>query len=552
MRKQLAEFFSITKKDKKNLDVMGMIISVALVGIIVAVFVLVFKNFIEMYSSIEVGRVLDVKARQYEILTLVYGLMFVINIFGGIKALNFSIFESNDLKIFMYMPIKSTTLFLSKLLSVYVIQVLSAAIIIIPVSLTFGIVTHQTMYYTVMSVIMCFVLPLLTLSVAAVFAFPYYYIKRLIQSKYLLILIISTLILALVFVCYSFLLDFIKNMLVTGEIKAFFGDKTMASLGYITKMLFPANMFSNILLKQNVGMSWLWLILTIFGGVAIGMLVVSTMFVKISQEKIAGNTKAHYRTYYSCNKKTVVGSLIHKEFIDVLRTPGYAFQYFSTAIIMPLMVYFCMSIGSSLINTMVLPNGGGNFALAIFVVVLFSVLTNTFCSTNISREGTLFYTLKTLPCSHHQIVSAKIIFCSIVSGLAVTISCVLVGVLGYTDVYETLFLLLVTLIISFSQICFATRMDLNHPHFSLEPDGEIKESNKTISALILIGIFIALLLGASILFCTIYFMTKNEAQTGKNLSMAISAGISAILLVSSLTYLMVGLKKKFYKLNEGV
>lgn len=549
VKKQLGEAFSFLKKDKKSFDVVGILLSLFLVGVIVAVFVYVFQKFIVIYSAVRINRVSDVPSRQFELLTVVYGLLFLFGVFSGVKAVNFNIFESDDLKILVYLPIKSQTLFASKLVGVYLTQVFNTALIVLPVNLTFGIVTAQSAYYVFMSVLLCFTLPIATLSVAAILALPYYYLRQKVQSKYVLTLITITVITGLLCYFYSVILDFIKHLLMTGEIKSFFNAATMDTVKALTRILYPANLFAGILLKQRAGASLAILLAIVAVTATAGLFTVRAMFVRVSQERVSGKGKSLYRPKTRYRSHTVIGGLIAKEFSTVLRTPSYAFQYFSTAIIMPLMVYFCLPIGSSLLNGLIA--GSSGFELSMFIIILFSVLTNTFCSTNVSRDGGMFYTMKTLPFTHRQIVFSKVIFCGIVSGAAIIASCVMVFIMGYLSFGEMTYAMLITLLLGFAQICFATRMDFNRPHFSNEPDGEIKESNKTVSTMIVVGLIVSFLIGGSMLFFSLTDGIERFATADRATSMLISGLFPLSLSGAALAYLLVGLKKKYYEISEG-
>ncbi|NCA66745.1 MAG: hypothetical protein EOM87_01630 [Clostridia bacterium] len=548
LRKQIAERLSVFRRDKSRLDISGNILSLLLTGAVIAVVVVVFARFIDMYCAIRINNALDVPARQFELLTFIYSALFVFGVFSGIKAINFAIFESEDQKLLITLPIAPSTIFYSKLIILYAKQVIVFLMTILPINLTFAVVAAQSAYYIVMTVAMCLLFPLITLAFSSIFCFPVFYLKRFVQSKYALLLVLVTAATGLVFWGYSSILDFMKTMLTTGELRFFFKESVMRTIIEGTKYLYPSNVMAGLLLKRDIATNILLVTLTTAVASAAGFLVVNLLFNKANHARTSANKKFLYTSVPDIRKKHIMIALVAKEFKLVFRTPSYAFQYFSVAAVMPLMVYFCMGIGSDLLETLVFSKN--NFELAIFVVLLFGTLTNTFCATNISREGPAFYAMKTMPIPYEQIIGAKIIFCSIVAFASTLASGLVVLLSGYINFGDFAFLFFVAMALAEAQICFATRKDLNRPTFSTDEDCEITESNSTISTIIIVGLTLTAALGGLALFFSLY----NGSLNGQNSALLTIAfvGLSAIAICGgAVAYLLTGLKKRFYEMTEG-
>lgn len=154
---------------------------------------------------------------------------------------------------------------------------------------------------------------------------------------------------------------------------------------------------------------------------------------------------------------------MRKEFLLVMRTPGYAYMYFTTAAIMPIMAYCSAKITIGVFSNLV-GNVDVGFELCTFIAILYSTLTNTFCSTNISRDGYMALTQKTLPYSPAKILGSKMAFCSIVAIASTLITCIVMAATRLESVQEAVVTLFATSMIAFAQIVFATKLDLAHPH----------------------------------------------------------------------------------------
>ena len=548
LKKYFIELFSIFKRDKKKADWLGVATTFVLVAGFIAGLVLMLSAFVKQYTGVRFHNVLDVETRQYELLTLIYSVLLVVGVFSGVKYLNFSIFESSDKNILITLPIKSSVLFLSKLAVVYIRQFAVTAIIILATNLTFGIVNHLGAYYIGMSVVMCFIFPLITISISSVFCLPAYFIKRSIQSRYVAYLILITAIMGVLFWGYSEILSFVQTLVTTGEIKFLFNEKTMLTIMDVVKYSYPCNMIANILLGRNIGESIGIFLAILVGVTAVGLVIVQQFYVKAIHVRSLEKTRFNaLNKNFVHKKRTRFHALLEKEFLLVLRTPSYAFQYFSVAITMPLMVFFCMDIGSDLLSGLIMVES--NFELALFLVLVFGGLTNTFCATNISREGPAFCALKSTPIPWKEFIGVKVLFCSIVTVLTMAVSVILVSALGYIAPWEAAVLFFIALILAEAQICFATRKDLDRPNFSEDDDCEVRESNTTVSTIVIATLLVSAVIGGVSLYTSIFFSNKGQEVSGTIIGIAF--GVALALLAACVTYLLVGIEKKFKQLTGG-
>lgn len=549
LKRQFLEKTSVFRRGARNVDYLGAFITLALAALVVYVAVTVFSGFTEKFCAIRINGVSDVKARQFELMTLIYGAIFVFGVFGSISEINRSVFESDDRNVLMTMPVSLSTVFYSKLIFIYLKQTAVYLAVLLIFNLTFAAATEQSAYYIVTSLLLCFVFPVLSLAAASVFCLPVWLLKRALQTKYTFILVTVTVLLGVFFWGYSVILDFFKALMTTGEIKFFFSERVMNIIIAATADMYPVNLMANIVLGREIGKNIGILAAFLIGLGAAGFVIVRLLF------NYAAKTRSSVRS-----ARIIVGrgnivrarhpffALLGKEFDTVFRTPSYAVQYISVAAVMPLMVFFCMRIGSDLLNTLVLAEK--NFELAVFLVILFGALTNTFCATNISRDGNAFYALKTMPVSCGAIIGAKIFFCSVVFVLSAGLSVTLLSSLGFISYAEGAFVFFAAAMLGEAQICFATRKDLNRPRFPYEEDNEVKETNSSVSSIIFIGIISAVALGGVPLIVSVFSAVKGGGAQESFTYLFVGAASTA-LLAAALIYTLTGLKKKFNELTEG-
>ena len=550
LRKEAHEALSAYTTRRKETDFPGRVLSLVLAVAVVAFACFVLRRFADMYLGIEINRVSAPYARLYELTVMIYAVILLVNVLGGVRNINKSLFDNDDLRIFITLPVSSGSMYVSKMISAYVKQFVFGFFTVLPINVTLATAIPLGARFYGITVLILFLLPMISLALGSVLALPVYALKRLVASRYVITLVAVTAVTALAFWLYSEVLSFIANLISTGDIRYFFDAETMLYVADMTSDMYPAVFFADMLLTDSMpeAIGYVILITAILG--AIGVAVGRLMLVPAAQNKLFASGNRHvYAGHFLPGPKPKFFTFMKKEFVQVLRTPSYAFRYFSTAIIMPLMVYFCMDIFSELVGLLVIVDC--NLEIAVFLIVMFGILTNTYCATNISRDGDFFFTMKTMPLNYHTVIAAKVAFCFVSSAISTAVSVAVIGGLGYVNAGQAVFLLAVTLALSFAQICFATRKDLGHPRFRAEQDGEVDDNNATVSVLVIIGLVVSFVIGLIAIYSGLFLKLQKGEAYGEMVSMTSVAAIAAALLAGALIYLFVGLDKKYYKVSEG-
>lgn len=548
LRKQMHERLSYFKRNRKNIDVVGMLLSGVLVALVLFVVAMVFKQFIEKYSTIRINNVLDVNARLYEIMTIVYEIVLFISIFGSTTQLARSIFESDDRNVLAVLPIKPQAIFIAKMISLYFSQAVLAVCVTLPLVIVFAQVTGQSIYFIAISTVASLLIPVISLGVASILCLPFYFIKRFFQSKYILFLVSVTVLAAALFVGYAKILEFFENLMATGDIKFFFSQEIMDFIIGLTAKLVPANFLARLVFGIDPMLNGIMLLVIIVALGIIGFVVEYLLYNAAIKIRVQNNDGIVFHAKKLSRPRSITKGLVYKELGAILFTPDYAFQYISVAAILPVMVYFCIGLGESLLSSLL--HIEMNFEIAILLTVLFGSLTNTFCAINVSREGRSFYLQKTLPIKYTKLIGVKIILNFVVTVLSVGISTLVITKLGYIEYLEGAFVFFVGIVMGLAQICFATRKDLNNPYFPTEEDNTVKESNGNVSTIIVLGMITSLIIGGVPLAFTV-LGTLKSVESIEGFTYLFAGGVSIILLIASLLYTFIGMRKKFERLSEG-
>ena len=544
LKKSIRERFSF---DKKRADVSGALLSLLLTAALLFAAVTVISNLSVLYADIEMDGIADRDARVTELLSFIYAVIFVIGVGDGIKNINFALFENEDRKILMTLPVKSSTIFYSKLTSVYVRQLFAVAVMLIPVNIAMANAAEADAVYIGMTILAIPLFPGLTLLASSILCFPVYILKRMLKSKYLISLILATAVLALLFYGYKYILEFIRELFTTGNIRFFFDDDVMNFMIAFNKYAYPVNLIAKLMIGAELTKNILILCAVTVAAFAAGFGVVALLYNKVQLMRASSSKHASSSLKRAGRRKSVFSGLFAKEFFQIYRTPSYAFQYFSVAVIMPLMVYFCMGIGEDLLKQLIMADASAE--LGLFLVLTFGALTNTFSATNISRDGYAFYTLKAMPVKPSMIINVKVLFSAMIAVLSILVSAVVLVVAEFVTVGEATYIFFVALFMALAQIAFATGKDLRHPSFSAEEDNEVRESTQTVSQIIILGLLTGLILGGGSLFVSVFL--SGVTPVAESYVKAGSLVLSAIIAALSFVYLYKGLPERLYNMSEG-
>lgn len=550
LKKQFFDSHPLSLKSERSKNIIGYVLAALLVACIIAVFAIIFATFTKTYSQIKINRVPDVSARQFEIMSIAYFILIIVFIVTGTNSLCYTLFENSDINILISMPFSAFEIFAAKLTWVYVRQTIASLIAVLTVNLTFFITENLISAYNVlMSFFVAFILPIFPLSVASIIALPYYYLKRIITSHYLLNFAVMTALLAAFCILYAKLFGAAEQLLGTDKISTLFNEHNMGAIARLTENAYPANLIAGLMLGRDIGKNIGILIGILVGALAIGLPIIHAIFIRVTQTGFAAHVPHVKQNTLIFFKRNKILSLINKEFITVLRTPGYSYMYFATAIIMPVMAYYSAKFGSEFLSGL-LGNIRFDFEICTFIVLLYATLTNTFCSTNISRDGYMSMMQKTLPYSPAQILGAKMIFSGIVSEASILAACIILVATKIENPADGVVTFISASMLAVAQIAFATRLDLNHPHFSRTDDGEIKESNSNVSVIILTGIIVCFAIGVLLLFNTVSgLITGVPTATDKGISYVYALVIPLLLLAASAAYFFINLNKVYQNLD---
>lgn len=546
LRKQRQEQFSRIGKGK--FDFVGFGMRVVLILAFLVCFVVFFGRFLEIYLQVKTDYVLNPSERLFEILTAAYTLVLVLMTVGAVSQINHALFAADDMRILAALPVGAKTLYLSKLIVIYVGQIGFALLTVLPVNIAVAVHAPQGAWFYGMTALTCLVLPLVSIAIASVLALPYHAVRTALKNRFALHFIVVTLLTAALLFVYAAVLEAVKELLLGDDLKYFFNEAVMDKIAAAAAALYPANWMARFLLGQDAARNAIFIAVLLAGSAPVSLIAIRLLLMRALQSRISGASNFIGRRKTLRRPHSPFVALLKKEFLTIFRTPNYTFSYFSVAVVMPLMVYFCMSVGSSLAVKLI--GIQCNAELAVFLTLLFGSLANMFCTTNISRDGKMFFSVKAMPVDARTVFLSKVILCMIVTAVSQLISAVLLLATGYLNVWAALFLFASGVLCGFAQVCVATKIDFRHPDFSAEADGEIRESGNTVSTVVVLGLLASFLIGGAVLLVRMMLSLRGLADRYAYLTYLIT-GVIALGAAAAGYFLLAHRLDKKYRAFDG-
>ena len=536
--------FPLKPQKGRRIDPLGTLLSALMVILISAVFVVLLSTVVSSYVLVKVDNVADPVARAGELLNVCYCGILLALVMAGLENMRRTLTDTRYKTLLLRLPVKEQTIFMSKLATLLIANYALALLLIATVNTIFYLSVDLSASFIGMSVAVWILMPMVAFLISTLLLVPYIKLIDFIANKYTLIFVSVSALVMGAFVLYSSFLSVVKSLLETGSIKFLFNEKFINVMQTLLKNMYPANCFANMALGRNL--------LTSFG-IALAIALVAVVAVYFVSKRL------FYATLYKNERKRSAGkhktqrkklspllSLIKKEFICIFREPKNLFSYFAIAASMPVMVYCCYTLFESLILNMIGMNV--SFPLAVITVLIFSILTNTFCSTNVTRDGAAAIKVKMFPVKASTIMLAKVLLCGVVSSLSVIISLVVLAAATSLTAPDAFICALIAVAFSTAQIFVATRMDLNGAKLSSTLSEMQSASNRTIAKVVVLGILLSLIAG--ILSVVAYvFSTGTTIDVIQQLGLKrihaylIPAAISVAYLGAAVAYYGVGIDK---------
>ena len=471
-----------------------------------------------------------------------------------------NLYMSGDNELLLRFPVSGAEILIAKSIYCFLHNLVINAMLTLPFYIIFGVVTRAGAGYYFASIGVMLLSVLLPYFLANLVAIPVMMATNFVKNQFLLVLIILIGVLCAGFILYMTALKSILTYLSEEQLGLFSGEM-IARYGEIASKCYPFKWYAMLLAGgsagyagKDIGLAFLYIFL-MTAAVGVGAYLVTVKFYYktilhgIETEKVSFHRKTPN------TRRTIFGTLLHREFYLILRSFNYSFQYLAMAVAAPVMVYYCNDLASTMgkdtVGAAIVPG------LTLMVIIIFVAIIVSFASTSVSREGSAFYHTKIIPVSYTAQVSVKLFLYALVGTASVVLSCIVVGAAFGTEKAGNLLTPLdVGCIFAISEMtvlsltCLAIWADVRSPIFNVVGDGELVSANKNIAVSLLVGILVAVIYGAATMllgFLPIEIGGFSVVDGLGDVYLILSV-ISLVILGASLAMLYVNLEKRYGKI----
>lgn len=399
------------------------------------------------------------------------------------------LYQNDDNDIYLKLPIKKEELFISKILYIYLQQLLVTFIFLGVTAGVFGIVSRLGVSYYLKLSVIGLILPLLPLSIASLLSIPASYLLRVFKKNRTLLLLGIFLMIGAFFFAY---ISFIKIVL---EFISLTGDSNTSNIIHLIpeikgsiKYLNISGLFYKMLMSGNFILYFTYIMIAIII-LSIGsfFLLKHFYFKELSSQK--------ERTGFSAKRivkaKGTFSSILSKEMKMLSRNPNLAFQAIVMNVLMPVFVILTIKLtdeaGRLAVGEEIVPG------ITILTILIFILLANGFQGTIVSREKQAHYISKIIPVKPFKQIFARLSFGLILSTLMITITTILIMLFQFISIGEAIFVYFMSLAFLFGYTLSAVSRDYRNPQLTSN-EGGLDEGVNMFNTL-LEGLLVAVFLG---------------------------------------------------------
>lgn len=476
----------------------GAIALLVLVGIFIVAMIamLCFMIAIMAVGMREAGALAEMLA-----VTLAAGCLIILT-FGLVPMLAYLYF-SRDTEFLMSLPVSTKAIFAARMTVVYVTEAAVALAVIIPATITAGVMLGEGAVFYISLILGSFIVPAVPFLLAAVISVPLMYIVSFFRNKGAFTSFALILLFAGLYVSYFMLIgrpsssdsaadtDFIGAAAgITRAANVLFPLYALTRLAVMS----PHTMFGTLPAAGAAAVNLAIFLISsvLFAAAAVG---VSALAYSRGAKKMLEGGSAHSKKRKSEPGRSLTGALFRKEWRGLVRTPAFAFQVLSVIVICPIVVGF--------VNFMPFTNAAEAdiaamgfvrrmmSSISVGLICVFCVTSSvTGSGTSVTREGKKLAILKSMPVSFRAVVRAKLLLYSIISAVAVTVALAVLSAINFSlvnVVCGALFLYP----FSFGYNCCCMYNDLRRPRLNWTSANEAVKNNRNVTVPMLVGIAIS-------------------------------------------------------------
>lgn len=476
-------------------------------GVLITLGLLVFGGFIGLYYMLAGQFVSDDPrhdlGREFLIFTII--IFQVIQTIFLIPSMLKRLDITNERELLLKLPITHKQIFLSKTIVSYVMEVIFASIVLLPILIAYGIATSMHVgFFFLFPIILLFV-PSLPFFVASIFIYPAIKLVQFMKSRAIWTSIGYLVGLVGAMALYIFIINTVMGHLTgSGNFQQSLHDN-IENIRRWASALFPQGVYANLV--NTTFLTALWSFFAILGSSVI-LLFLAYVIGGFAYKKTYQDERVGFRAYQSKDgfkQRTPMNATIRKEVTNILRSSNYTFQLFLLVIITPMIVFFVDRLSMTTFSESLTDGAQGvGVGIALFVILILLPLSASFAASNITREGHNVYHTKLIPQPFMRQILVKFFVVLIPIAISVILTSFILMIpnrLQFSElnlsigIVDALYLLFVSLCMAVGYVALGTYLDIRRPLANQVGEGELQRSTPNINFVMILGLVVGVVIG---------------------------------------------------------
>ncbi len=397
---------------------------------------------------------------------------------------------SKDNEILLSLPINFDQLFASKLVLLYVNELVFNILYIAPLLVGIGLIGKFAGIYYLVCLLFFPIFPFASLGIGSLISIPAMAIVKFFKNHSKTTAIVSILFIAAVFIAYMLFITKISGAFNIVDEQSASSVKINSTISKIGEKIPVFFWLSTIFFDIKT----LWK-LYVFFAAFVAIFAITFFLIKPFYQSVAVFNNETKRETRAKAKKFVKRSpekeLFINEFRTCLRSPSLIIQYFLFTLLMPIIVY---TYDKLLFSIAVSQTGQALiFASHVLVLMMLTCLSSTISSVAISRQGGLLYISKMIPVSYEKQALIKVAFNVLITWIAIVVTTVVCCIFSTSNVILLIICSIAAMLVSVGHVCESYDIDLRSPSLNWYDISEISVLSKNTTRAIVAGFILAII-----------------------------------------------------------
>lgn len=427
-------------------------------------------------------------------MAFLFSIIFGLNLITCTLGLSKTLYYAKDNQVLITFPVNPNTLFLSKMLVFYINEIKKTFTLLIPIFLSYGILSSLPIFYYIWMPIMLVIFSAIPVLLGGLLSIPTNYIIGFLKKFPIIKIILLVLILAGLVVGVVFLINMIPENINLIRSWTYVSISIRNFLNGFTKMFYPFYAFSIFLCGQYSNMKatlftkYSWIVLLIMLGIIIVLTLINyfssrPLYTKMVTKQFEFNKDEKVKEKPNKKYTSFISTCVYETKRN-FRDTGVLSTSIASLIVAPIAILFLNTIYAA-ISTRLL---GDYFTMAfnVLVIMLFVLAHNINVSSIYSRDGDALYLNKMKPNKPYQILVPRLFYNFAFTTLILIASSTVFFCYSSLNAMQCIFAFLMMWFVSIAQIIWCAEIDFLSPKSNIyKTEGGATTNPNEIKAMVL-------------------------------------------------------------------